>query len=433
MKSVFSICFIFMLTIFTASSADAKILDGYSLIAHYPLSSNAIDSTGKNEPINLTNTPFKNGGIYCNGIYTGNAQKGCDATTPAIADFNFSSFAISATFRIGQEFEFRRPVIVCGSSWRWMAIFIDPDSSIGFGMNDIFSYAPTSQTKCDLDKWYKVTVTYDGKTNSAKLYLDDTLIQSKVAKIDHNNDNVFTITHAGTGRVFKGNLKGLKIYSGGSASGADNDGDGYTEGVDCNDNNKSIHPDAIEICGDGIDQDCDGKDEKCMAVPSAPTGVTASDGTVSGKVQVSWTAAANASSYDVYRADMPAWAETAPKRIASSVTGTSYDDDTAASGNRYYYWAKSRNSGGVSKYSNFDAGYWGTEGSIPAVPTTVSATDGTVSGKVEITWDAMSGALVYEIWRADIPAFLGGSLKKIGTSTTTAYDDATVVNGSRYY
>ncbi len=41
---------------------------------------------------------------------------------------------------------------------------------------------------------------------------------------------------------------------------ADNDGDGFTEDVDCNDNDASINPDAEDIPGDGIDQDCDGED-----------------------------------------------------------------------------------------------------------------------------------------------------------------------------
>ena len=169
------------------------------------------------------------------------------------------------------------------------------------------------------------------------------------------------------------------------------------------------------------------------AAPEPPTRVSASDGKVSGKVQISWEASAGAVSYDIYRADMPAWTGTAPKRIAASVTGTSYNDNSAASGSRYYYWVKARNSQGVSKYSNFDAGYWGPTDIPPAVPGNVNASDGNVSGKVNITWNASANTLIYEIWRADIPAFLGGKMKKVGTSATTSYSDTTVVKGNRYY
>ena len=45
----------------------------------------------------------------------------------------------------------------------------------------------------------------------------------------------------------------------------DKDGDGYAaNGGDCNDNDEAIYPGAEDICGDGIDQDCNGRDSICV-------------------------------------------------------------------------------------------------------------------------------------------------------------------------
>jgi uncharacterized protein YkwD len=50
----------------------------------------------------------------------------------------------------------------------------------------------------------------------------------------------------------------------------DTDGDGYTESQgDCNDDNAAINPGAVDICGDGIDQDCSGEDLTCSSGNSA--------------------------------------------------------------------------------------------------------------------------------------------------------------------
>ena len=60
----------------------------------------------------------------------------------------------------------------------------------------------------------------------------------------------------------------------------DGDRDGFTIDLDCDDNDPDIFPGAVDICRDGIDQDCDGKDRtKGKGCPrSEGKGKTCSDG-----------------------------------------------------------------------------------------------------------------------------------------------------------
>ncbi len=169
--------------------------------------------------------------------------------------------------------------------------------------------------------------------------------------------------------------------------------------------------------------------------PAKPTGVDATDGTLADRIMVTWNAVNGATSYDVYRANLPAWAGGMPTRIATSVTVTSYEDTTAASGNQYYYWVKSRNAQGVSIFSMFDAGYYGAVGTAPARPM-VTATDGTMTDKVTISWNVVDNTLVYDVFRAPIPAFFGFDLGikpvRIASVEGLTYDDTTAVDGNRY-
>ena len=57
-----------------------------------------------------------------------------------------------------------------------------------------------------------------------------------------------------------------------STNGSDADGDGFSPATgDCDDTNAAIHPGAIEICGDGLDNDCDGVADRTVDANGSAT------------------------------------------------------------------------------------------------------------------------------------------------------------------
>ncbi len=94
---------------------------------------------------------------------------------------------------------------------------------------------------------------------------------------------------------------------------------------------------------------------KAITPPSPPTGISASDGTFTDKVQVSWSASTGATYYQVFRNTSND--SSSATSLSSSHPSSPYNDTSAVAGTTYYYWIKACNSAGCSSFSASDSGY----------------------------------------------------------------------------
>ena len=159
-----------------------------------------------------------------------------------------------------------------------------------------------------------------------------------------------------------------------------------------------------------------------------PTGCSAADGISTTGIALSWTAAASASSYKIYRSEaggLAYWINPNP------TTSTSYTDvpsssNTLVAGVNYTYVIRAVSTAGDSESSNADVGWFNIG---PA--TGLSATDGTLTTGVKLTWTAPtapSAIIGYRVMRAIGSA----AASEIGSSGVTNYLDTTAVAGTLY-
>ena len=161
-------------------------------------------------------------------------------------------------------------------------------------------------------------------------------------------------------------------------------------------------------------------------VPAIPAGVSASDGTSTAKIRVSWVASAGATSYKVYRATSNS---SSAATLYASVTAPYCDDTSAEPGKTYYYWVAACNSIGESDLSSSDSGWRAY--AIPSAPASVSASDGTSTAGVTVTWSAVADADSYSVWRAESDSAAKECLVSGFASVT--YTDTSAVPGTVYF
>jgi poly(hydroxyalkanoate) depolymerase family esterase len=150
--------------------------------------------------------------------------------------------------------------------------------------------------------------------------------------------------------------------------------------------------------------------------PAAPTGLTIT-GTTNTSASLSWNPVSGAAGYDVYR--------NGTLVTSSPVTGTSYTDSGLTAGTGYSYTVASVDSSGEAGPQS-GAVTATTTGTNPGLPAPTGLAVGTVtSSSVALSWNAVSGAASYDVYR-------NGTQVNTAAVTGTSYTDTGLSTGKSY-
>ena len=163
---------------------------------------------------------------------------------------------------------------------------------------------------------------------------------------------------------------------------------------------------------------------RCAAAPAAPV-VRIGNSASSGKPMLTWNAVGGATSYRIYRST----AKGSGYSLLGTTTATSYTNTGAKAGTTYYYRVKACNDAGLSPYSNVVSGQVKTVTPKPSAPV-VKIGHSATSGKPMLTWNAVSGATSYKVYRATSQ---NGTYSLLGTVTATSYTNTGAKAGTTYY
>ena len=158
--------------------------------------------------------------------------------------------------------------------------------------------------------------------------------------------------------------------------------------------------------------------------PAAPV-VRIGNSAASGKPMLTWNAVEGATSYRIYRST----SKGSGYSLLGTTTATSYTNTGAKAGTTYYYRVKACNDAGLSPYSNIVSGKVKSVTPKPAAPV-VKIGHSAASGKPMLTWNAVSGATSYKVYRATSQK---GTYSLLGTVTTTSYTNTGAKAGTTYY
>jgi len=162
-----------------------------------------------------------------------------------------------------------------------------------------------------------------------------------------------------------------------------------------------------------------------VATVGAPASVSASNGTIADGILVSWTAVYYAPSYQIWRSADSFFGDAT--EIQSAYSGLQYTDTTVNASQLYYYWVVANDGGLAGPNAGPASGYQPLD-----APGNLQAVSDENAGGVELTWDLVPEASVYQVFRSTTNN-INTAVKIVGAITDLNYLDTTAVTGTTYY
>ncbi|MDD5264755.1 MAG: hypothetical protein PHU43_07940, partial [Candidatus Bipolaricaulis sp.] len=173
--------------------------------------------------------------------------------------------------------------------------------------------------------------------------------------------------------------------------------------------------------------------EFLSGLPTAPKGVRASNGDVVDKVVISWSRSRRADGYNVLRSpNEPAAIRSnsdSYQRLGATDDRT-FEDETALPGISYKYCVEAYNERGVSPRSEAVVGRAGLPPVPVSAPSEIEATDGRYTDRIGLSWNAVSGATSYSVYRSGSP---GGVFSYLATVTGMSWEDTQLAEDTHYW
>lgn len=205
-----TILFGFVIALFVHFQTKAQDFSNFELFANYTLINTAEDQTGQAEDITLINTPYQgNAGVYSNGNYIWGDPDSCLIQTPVFPEWDYTKLGLSFDFKY-EDVSGANIVISCGSSYRWLNIFV-LSNTLDMTVNG--AIPSSSDVSVQAGTWYHIDFIYENGTGN--MYLDGTLVETEEFVINaggYESEKQISNTNFGLGMTYTGNLKNLKIY-----------------------------------------------------------------------------------------------------------------------------------------------------------------------------------------------------------------------------